>query len=251
MAFPTIQTADTTNGTVTSNSSSWTLTYPTNLVSGDLILAFVATDGNTSSSAPTPPAFPAGWTDTSNSESAVTLIAGAKISNGSETGTFSLSLGASEQGGWRIFRISGWYGSGANLGDSGAEIDQDGIAKRSTNDIGGSSTPDPPSCNPANWDVEDTLWFAVMAADTSRTISAYPYASNNSADVSGGAGGATLGICTTESAAASVDPGTFTISASDDWVTYTVAVRPAAVSSTVFPPASLIGNFAVPRSYSY
>jgi len=55
VAFPIIQTADTKTGHVTANSTSWTLTYPTNLVSGDLILAFVATDGDPSMT------FPANW----------------------------------------------------------------------------------------------------------------------------------------------------------------------------------------------
>lgn len=230
MAFPVIQTADTKNGTVTSNSTSWTLTYPTNLASGDLILAFLATDGDNSTVQPT---FPANWTRNTQSEANVTIVCAAKISLGTETGNFSVTLNASEQGGWRVFRITGWYGSGANIGGIIGSVQDTGLATAVNNDIGTSSTPDPPSLNPTNWDVEDTLWFAVCAVDTSRTISAYPYANNNSADVSGGAGGATLGICTTTSAVASLDPGTFTISAADDWLATTVAVRPAGPPPTI------------------
>jgi hypothetical protein len=227
VAFPTIQTADTKNGVVTSNSSSWTLAYPTNLVSGDLILAFVASDGGSSTFT-----FPADWTRQRNIDAgAVSGCVGWKISTGSETGTFTLNQTASEQGSWRIFRITGWYGSGIpgdnDIGTGGGVESVGGaMGVASTTISGPSSTPDPPSWNPFNWGVEDTLWFAACWVDTSRTISVYPLPDNNTADVSGGAGGATLGICTDELAQASLNPGTFTISASDDWGAATVAVRP-------------------------
>lgn len=235
MAFPTIQTADTKNGTVASNSNSWTLTYPTNLQANDLILAFVATDGNTA------PTWPGGWgRKRAGSSAAVSCHVGAKLSDGTETGTFSLGLSANEQGGWRIFRITGQFVTSIIDG-----VSEDCIAN--TSGSGASSTPDPPSLDPTSWDVEDTLWFAVCAVDTSRTISVYPLADNQTADVSGGANGATLGVCTLNDAVASKDPGTFTISASDDWVTVTLAVRPAAAAT----PASLLlpnrSNLVVPR----
>lgn len=214
MAFPTVQDADTKSGTVTSNSTSWTLTYPTNLHVGDLILAFVATDGDTD----TTPSLPAGWTIywSEAAGRAETGMVAAKVSDGTESGSFTLSLPASEQGAWRIFRIIGWYGTLADGLDVGLDAVQTG------------STPDPPSLNPASWATEDTLWFAACAVDTSRTISVYPLADRNTADVSGGAGGATLGICSTTSAVSSLDPGTFTISASDDWDAFTIGIRPLA-----------------------
>lgn len=223
MAFPAVQTADTKNGTVTSNSSSWTLTYPTNLASGDLIVALVAADGNPA------PTWPADWVGSGlggGAVQAVTLLLGWKISNGAETGNFTLTLDESEQGGWRVFRITGWFGSG--FGTTG--VDGDGTSFDFTLS-GSSSTPDPPAHNPANWDVEDTLWIAVCAVDTSRTVSVWPLADLQTADVSGGAGGATLGICMANDAVASKDPGTFTISASDDWNAATIAIRPAAAAA--------------------
>lgn len=228
MAFPTIQTADTKNGTVTSNSSSWTLTYPTNLANGDLILAFVAADGAPSFS------WPAGWIRRDTNATAVAMAMAWKISDGTETSTFTLTLGASEQGGWRIFRITGWFGSGIpTSGNWTAQVNADGTALAAPAQ-GTNAAPDPGSLNPANWDVEDTLWFAGCAVDTSRTISVWPLADNQTADVSGGAGGATLGLCTINSAVSSLDPGTFTISASDDWLAATVAVRPAATAAQIF-----------------
>jgi len=223
MAFPQISpdnATETPRGTVTSNSTSWTLTYPSNLVSGDLILALVASDGTNSYT------FPAGFVNASltGGGSACELASAKKLSDGTESGNFTLTLANSEQGAWRCFRITGWEGTLGttffNASDAGAVV-RAGTGATDQN-------PNPPSLNPLNWDVEDTLWFAVCAVDTSRTISVWPLADRNTSDVSGGAGGATLGICTTTSAVASLDPGTFTISNSDDWAAATIAVRPAA-----------------------
>lgn len=238
MAFPTISDADTTSGTVTSNSSSWTLTYPANIAAGDLLVAFLASDGNPNTT------WPANWLRSAGSDATAAILYAAKyICTGSETGTFSVTLGANEQGAWRIFRIPAatWEGTigttMANAGTSGA------VEAVRVVSGGASNTPDPPSLNPFNWDIEDTLWIAACGVDTSRTISVYPLADRNTADVSGGAGGATLGLCTTESAVASLDPGTFTISTSDDWGAITVAVR-----GTASAPAERVPHF---RPYTH
>lgn len=231
MAFPVIQTGDTASGTQTSNATTWTVSYPTNLASGDLILGFFANDGNASFITS---GFPAGWVAGGVAGAANGLSYAKKLSDGTETGTFSASLGANEQGSWRIFRITSWEGTlgtaFANAASSSSVVGVDTVTGSP------STTPDPPSLNPANWVTEDTLWFALCSVDTSRTISVYPLADNNTADVSGGAGGATLGICTTNSAVSSLDPSTFTISTSDDWIAGTVAVRPAATLPLVLSP---------------
>jgi len=227
MAFPTVQTADTKNGTVTSNSTSWTLTYPTNLASGDLIIACVATDGDNATVAPT---WPAGWVHTrAVAGTAVTLLIAKKLSDGTETGTFTLTLNSNEQGGWRIYRITGWEGTlGTSFAGPG-NVNVGAVDAAFTS--GASANPDPPNLDPVNWATEDTLWIAAIAVDTSRTISVYPLADLNTADVSGGANGATLGVCMADSAVSSLNPSTYTISASDDWVSVTIAVRPAAAAA--------------------
>ena len=239
MAYPTVQTADTQSGVVTSNTDPWTTpTYPTNLASGDLILGFCSTDGNLVSQT-----WPSGWvTSGTLASGANSIYVAKKLSDGTETGAFNIDLSGAEQGAWRIFRITGWEGTlGAALDDLSAN---NGSVDIRTNTAGSpSSTPNPPDLNPTNWDTEDTLWIAACGVDTSRTISAYPLADLQTADVSGGAGGATLGICMANDTVASKDPGTFTISASDDWYAITVAVRPAAVVT------SLVWNPAPPSLY--
>lgn len=219
MAFPVIQTADTQSGVVTSNSNAWTITYPTNIAANDLLIFFVSCDGS-----------PGGFTDDAgltgiviNNTGANTWSCRAKIAAGTETGTFTLTLdgGASEQGGWRMFRVTNYFG------DPTLSLN---IFGQQTITGSPSANPDPPN-NAPGWGAIDILWFASCGVDTSRTISVYPLADNNTADVSGGAGGATLGLCTTNSAVSSLNPGTFTISTSDDWVAGTVAVRPAAAAA--------------------
>lgn len=236
MAFPIIQTADTKTGTVASNSSSWTLTYPTNLAAGDLILAFVSTDGDTD----TTPSWPADWVQLVSGASvrAQTLILAKKKSLGTETGTFTLGLPASEQGAWRIFRITGWEGTIGTAWSGAGQGAVAGIASVPSS----SDTPDPPNEGGA-WGSADNLWFAVCSVDTSRTISIYPLPDNQTADISGGANGATLGICTTNSAVALLDPGTFTISTADDWEAATVVVQPGAVTPPVYVPRNPAHDF--------
>lgn len=232
MAFPAVQTADTKNGVVTTNDASWTITYPTNLVSGDLMIGFIACDGG---AVPSTTDFNGFTTIVEFSAGAVATSCFVRVSDGTETGTFECPISGSEQGGWRIYRITGWFG-GTVTGTGGATHDATNLSGTSTTSGSPSSTPDPANLNPANWDVEDTLWIAAAGVDTSRTVSVYPLADLNTADVSGGAGGATLALCMANSAVASLNPGTFTISASDDWACLTVAVRPAAAAGPAANP---------------
>lgn len=229
MAFPTISDADTTSGTVASNSTSWTLTYPANIAAGDLLLLMLASDGGGQPSI-------TGWSVQNGgvgNGGAVSLNVQAKVGVGTETGTFTATISSTEQGAWRIFRIPAatWFGglpSGVTSHD-GTGFDLTAGAS------GATANPDPDVLDPGTWGTEDTLWIATCAIDTSRTISAYPLAGRNTADVSGGAGGATLGVCTTTSTVASLDPGTFTASASDDWGALTIGIRPAAAAAAQIP----------------
>jgi hypothetical protein len=240
MAFPTIQTADTTTGT-TGNSTSWTITYPANIAAGDLLLLFIAIDGGNGRGTLT--AWSSLGVGITNAASSMAFFK--KVAVGGESGTFTYAPGSSESGAWRCFRITGWEGT---IGTTVVN-DVDSGAVTSTITVTGSpsANPNPPSLDPNNWATEDTLWFAACSIDTSRTISVYPYANNNTADGTAlGSGGATLGLCTTTSAVSSLDPGTFTASASDDWCALTVGVRPVAAAIPPHPwrkPYSQFGAY--------
>lgn len=234
MAFPQVADADTTNGTVTGNSASWTLTYPANIGAGDLLIALIGRDGGFSSATDAI----AGWTlgIGASGSGASCAIVFAKVATGTETGTFTYTVNGAEQGGWRVLRIPAgtWFG-GALLTEAG---DSDSMAATRLNN-GTNQNPNPPALNPTTWDIEDTLWFAIAGVDTSRTFSAFPTNyTNTSSDVSGGSNGGSLGVARRENAVASEDPGTFTISAADDWGVITLAIRPAAGGAAVasFPP---------------
>jgi hypothetical protein len=179
MAAPVIQDADTKSGTVGSNLTSWTLTYPTNIQAGDLLLLLIDSDGSNALNGG------GGWTRimavsglNTSGGTEMTLAVLARIADGSETGTFSWTVGAnSEQGQWRILRITGWYGSGLPAAwTSGLTNDGNGVAVSAIATVatGGSpnasNAPNPPAFNPANWNLEDTLWIAAMGWDHSDTI---------------------------------------------------------------------------------
>lgn len=245
MAFPVIQTADSQHGVVTSNSTTWTLTYPTNLASGDLILAFMGRDGANVTAG----TWPAGWITFAQNQGQTGLIGAKKLSDGTETGTFNVTGLASEQGGWRTLRVTGWEGTigtvfNTSSGAEAVQVPTGGVAN------GTDANPNIPSGNPANWDVEDTLWIAVCSVDTSRTFSAWPSGyspgDNTWDDVSGGSNGASLSVQWRNSAAASEDPGAWTISASDDWAASLIAVRPAAAAAGDDDPFPILGSAYYP-----
>lgn len=215
MAYPVVQDTDTSNGTQGSNSTNWTLTYPTNIASGNLLLLFIGRDG-----AAATPTLPAGWNILINSSDGnCALIVAYKFATGSESGTFSYQPGASEQGSWRIVRITGAHAS---------EVPDIGTAA-----TGNDSNPNPPSCT-AGWGAEDNLWFACYGADNGATdATAYPTDfTNGFSDASGGGPGGALGTCRREyNSTDTLDPSTFTIDTSEQWVAQTIVVRPAAAAA--------------------
>jgi hypothetical protein len=224
--FPAVQDADTQSGLVSVDSSSWTLTYPTNLQNGDLILLVAATDD-----IGTPVTLPADWVSNAwvNGIS-LTHIVGKKKSDGTETGNFTLTLNAVQQGCWRVLRITDWEGTlGTTFDDTNATTN--GSVTRTAAE-GASTTPNPPLLNPSNWGSADTLWIVAGFADNGdSTFTGFPTNyTNTSAQESGGASGAALGVARRAFAAESEDPGDFTIDLSEQWITTTIAIRPGAVS---------------------
>ena len=100
---------------------------------------------------------------------------------------------------------------------------------------GTSTAPNPPSLNPSGWDVEDTLWLSIVAADNDNTVSTYP--ANHTGYQQRGqnnASGHLLAFTTRENAAASEDPGSYTISRNEQWIAGTVAIRPVQAGAAVF-----------------
>ena len=233
MAFPAVAAADSKSGTQVSNATSWTITYPTNIAANDLLICFFGMDGAGTTASASGAGFSQGGNGNSGASGTSVLL---KKAAGTETGTFTATISASEQGAWRCIRIpaSQWFAGTVTASSSTDSYE----VTVSTN--GTSSAPDGANNNPANWDVEDTLWVTYTGWDGTVTGSTFPTNSTQEdhttagghTATSGGAGGAGLAVCYRQLAAASENPGAFGLSASEDWSAFTMAIRPAATAAT-------------------
>lgn len=154
MTFPTIPTVAAGRVLFTNQAdTSATRTFP-NLSSltknsGDLLLAIIVTYQSTGN--PQFSSWGGGFTEISDQGSSTTLGIGVawKISDGTETGTFTVTQAATITGhaSMCLMSIPGAHGTTA------PEVGT--IAN------GTAAAADPGSFNPSGWDVEDTLWIAV------------------------------------------------------------------------------------------
>jgi hypothetical protein len=216
MAFATRLNGPT--GTVfTTAAKSWAVPMPATVNSGDLLLIYLGHDAENTI------AFDAvsGWTlvyDDSTSDVAATgrTACWKKIADGSEGGTnvtvAAASLVSNRQALAYVLRYqAGTYGTGVL-----ADVEE-------AHNEGGSATPDPPSLTPS-WGSGDTTWIAFAQCDGNRTTSVYPLADNNTRQ-SVTTDAASQMICTQQIATSPENPGTFTISVSDQWTATTLAIR--------------------------
>lgn len=123
----------------------------------------------------------------------------------------------------------------------------------STVATGTSTTPDPSACTPTGG-AKNYLWIWLGGWEGEQTS---PPASNptNYSQNRSGANSGTAGVVTTNCRvaiaarqfnAASQDPGSWTISVSDDWTAYTLAVHPADL-----PPPARVVQTAVAHAASW
>jgi hypothetical protein len=201
---------ETAFGTTTTDHN---VNMPTTVNAGDLLIVLFTNDRNATVT------IPAGWTELASDTSGphVRLSVYYRIAAGTEGGTtVNFITSATEEAAAQVYRITNWHGT------TPPEI--------STVVTGTDASPDPASLDPAGWDIADTLWIAVAGQDQGNEpgTPAYPssYTYGTSTLSSGG-----NGCCQTHSArsilaAASEDPGAFIIPASEQWVAFTIAVRP-------------------------
>lgn len=207
------------SGTIVSNSDPWTLTYPPGIQAGELLIAQLGCDGNDAVTA-------TGWlargATFGGAASAGSLV---RMADGTETGNFSVLIGANEQGAWRVIRIAAGSWSGKDPALMPTAWQSDDIIAQQANST--SSTPDPGIVVSSEWSgIEDTLWLAWVGIDTSRAVTGYPSGwEGNGYLASGGSTGATLGWSQYEARGVSIDPPSFTIGTSDDWAAVTMGIR--------------------------
>ena len=214
MAFPSIAATSTTLRSVAETTSPVNL--PTGIVSGNLLLVFVR------AAAAGAVGWPAGWTelfeDASDASDDVTALAWRKA-DGTEGATIDVTHGSAKLAAlsWRI---------------TGAEDPAIQAPQFSTVATGTSTAPDSSSLSPTGG-AKDYLWLALAAYEGEQSLTpTYPTNySSNQLTVGTGTGGAIATNCRVSGSnrtnnAASEDPGAYTISVSDDWSAWTVAIHP-------------------------
>lgn len=225
MAFPVLQASDTTSAAVSASSASWTLTYPTNVQAGDLLLLVAAAGLNISVSS-----LPSGWVS-GGQQGTRSVVLSKKLADGSETGTFTLTLNAPSVGTWRVYRVTGWAGTlGSVFANDGSSGD---VVVVSTTGAG-APTADPPNIIPFNWVSADTLWLAAVGYNTFSGLTSYPanFPDNQSTEASTNTG---LGVATLSATASSEDPSTFGFDSNVTYAAASIAVRPLQVVVPVAP----------------
>lgn len=210
MAFPTV-TQSLTTGNSGGNTTQNTITLPTH-AAGDLIIGAFCNDGTATVSVGSGASFNK-LTDTASAANRLTTW---WFLCTTASHTLRLDTSASESSAWVFMTIdSGTHGTATSNPEQGTAA------------TGNTSTPNPPNLDPSGWGTEDTLWIVAYGWDANVSNSAYPanYTYKQGTDrVSGGAG-AGVALAARQLNAASEDPGTATLSASEDWVAATIAVR--------------------------
>jgi len=236
MAFPTTPTTaantliPSVQGTATTTHTFGSLTTLDN-AAGDLLIAVIvlyqaSATGNAFS------AWGGGFNEFGDSSSAVnpSMAMGCayKISDGTETGTFTVTSSISGRSAMFLMSVKNWHGS---------TIPEAAFSAETT-----TTAQDPPNLDPAGWGAEDTLWIAVAAGgQTSLTgswggITSAPASYTDYAE-SSIAGGDVVGACQIAVAfrannVTAENPGSFTTDTSPEIErAATIAVRPAVATS--------------------
>ena len=206
-AFPVVQA----RSIATVNGTALAVTLPAGSTAGDLIVIVMQAHSTTTTWTQT--AGTTGWTELYDANGQACYYK--QIGAGEANPSFDSS--ASERSGASALRITGHENPATQAPEA------------STGATGTSTTPDPDSLTPTGG-AKDYLWIAVEGHLTSATTDAAPtnYANLNTFATGGGPNGTTGSTAERQLNAASEDPGTFTISASDPWVARTIAVHPSA-----------------------
>jgi len=198
---------------------------PATVNAGDLLLVLFTNDGDETVTTP------AGWSLLASARSGpqVRLSVYYKIAAGTEGGTtVNFVTSANQQAAAQVYRITDWQGT------TPPEISAAATAT--------STAPDPAFLDPAGWGVSNTLWLAVAGQDRGDQSGTLAYPIGYTEGISTLSSDTNLS-CRTHSArrvlltATSENPGPFTIPVTEQWVAFTIAVRPAprdlTISSTV------------------
>lgn len=214
MGFPIVAATNTSSA---STSTTPSVSLPSGIVAGDLLLAFVS---NQTAITGRNVSWPAGWTELYDKSGSQYGQAGAyRVADGSEGASITVTMSGSVSNTAHItLRITGV---------KSGQAPEAGAATA----VSSTANPDPPSLTPS-WGSDNDLWIAIAGGAAVSSVSAYPtnYADNQL--TSANSGFARIAVSTRNLNAASEDPGTYTWSGATNSIAETIAIRGA--------PASLI-----------
>ena len=209
MTFPTI--AATNTSVEADNTTSHTVSLPSGISAGHLLLVFFACDAS-----PIIDWTGTGFTPILNTDySQISLSVGYKIAVGGET-TISISTSTGQESSHASYRITG-HGASTHPPSCG------------TCQKANVSNPNPPEYNPG-WGAYDILWIALEGNDDDDDVVAYPtnyYEGQLSVPSSTGSGTCHVGVAGRFRNIASENPPSFTLSGSEQAIACCVAVSPA------------------------
>lgn len=215
------------------NATSHVISPPAGTHTGRLGIVFFSVDGGSTSCSPS-----TGWQTVQNNLSANLYIATTantfvcfwRVFDGGVNDTLTITT-PTESAAWVEYLIETWtwwsWLPEANTISSGTENNTASFSMNSGLD----ASPDPPSENP-NWaESYQALWIVAYGWDGNRSHSGYPsgYGSNQYTDRVAASTGAGIAVASTTGDSTTRDPGTGSISASDDWCSVTLAIRRNAI----------------------
>lgn len=193
------------------NTTAHLVAMPAAVAAGDLLLMHFVNDGNATVTTP------AGWTLLNSTLNGTQVRSGwyYKLAAGTEGGTtVDMVTSVAEHAAAQVHRFQ------AGTFDSA-------VAPAIAVATGTSVSPNPPNLAPA-WGVADTYWIAAYGADDDDATTAWPWTEGQTYTPSGtGTETCSAASCVLALRVASIDPPTFTMAASEEWVAATVAIKPA------------------------
>jgi hypothetical protein len=201
--------------TTTSNQSSHTVDLPASIVSGNLLLAFFACDGSRTVQ------WPAGWTEHPEMGALnfrATLSCAYRLADGGEGASITVTTSGTERAAHQVYQIE-------NAADPTV------TPPEFTTSAGSGPEPYLP-INTVTAGVNTYMWFAVFAADViagGNSVLVYPagYSGGVETNPTNTSGSVLLGASRKVELTNSESPSAYLQSASEEWVSTTVAVHPS------------------------
>jgi hypothetical protein len=210
--------------TTATDTTSHAITMPSGITAGDLLLIVFSSDGAVRDCSISS----GGWVKLDEAQNGTTVTGAVfyKIAEGADTATVTTST--AEQSSHVVFRISG----------AGIPI--------SASANGSSTNSNPPNLNTGI--SKNYLWIASRSGDSTVVATAAPTNySNLQTQAAAGTSGASTNTAERSLAASSEDPGTFT-SATEQWVSFTIAIPSSSIGVRTMG-AAVVGTTSLTVPY--